>query len=337
MGPETPESEPLPDRGADLIEEFYQAADAGRPLEFEEVSNRVFSELQQLYGKKLLRVFSGHSLKVTPEDGAHETLLHVYRTKDRPGSRYRRGKGRFAAWLGKIARNVLLDNAIRPLDTDEKLIERICRGDKAAATEIKRRYRHNLQAFFLRELRRQTPGRLLKGEDAQLKQRAAELTAQTLSGIVRRAHEFNPQDKQFTVWLTELAREGLRAAKGWVAEYLPGQEVEIAECPDPAAEPRDPLDLHLAECPPVASQVDVEEALRRSRDTFSDKVVKAFDELSPLEQRAAVLVWIHDMSVQEAAEVLKTSSQAVFNALWKARKKMESWLRESGGSHDETD
>jgi len=364
-----PEGSPYAeDEGAYAIKQFYAAADpvlklmqekaeleklAGRTPEqelrlraipdelvrreaaFQEVVRDLVSpNLQKLYQTKLVRIFAGHSLNITPEEGAQETWQRLYGTWEHPGSRYRPEVGRFWPWLQKIARNVKFDHALVSPPSDAELMRRMQAGEDTRP-QIKQRYYRSLEQFFLRELNRGR-GRSPKSAVRDLRQQAEDLAARTLDAAFRRAHEFDPDAKQFVVWLMELAKQVLPGAKGSPSEYVPASKYvpskELSLDDFPASKPWDPVrELHerdlqvkMLKWSRVCSKTEAQQAVQEFLATLSnDKVRQAFQKLSPLEQCAFLLTAVLEMSVSEVARILGTSNQAVYNAVSKARKKLE--------------
>ncbi len=311
------EASPPGDPGADLIEKFYAESDDTR-------RNEIIQELFRLFDRKLRAVFEGHSLKITTEEGVQETWLRVVMTHSKPNARYRRELGRFQSWLLTIARRVRTDNAILTPPSDAALLQCLANFQR----QIRQRYFSKLVCFFLRELRRQKGG-------SPMRRAAEKLAEETLASAFRRAAEFDPEKKQFIVWLKELAEERLPEAKGPVSEHLPAVGVSARADNDPVADETAErvLDsMQLQRWDQLVSGGGVCRAIDEFLKSLSARVAGAFRELSPMQQKALFLVGVLEMEVKEAAEKLGTSPQVIYNALSQGRKRMEE-VAELGGWH----
>jgi len=89
----------------DLMEAFYR----GDNPAFDEIDNRHRERLARRSSYRLPPSLPPQARRAAAEEYAQATLVRARDTKDRPGSRWRRDKGRVRPWLDRILVSVMSD------------------------------------------------------------------------------------------------------------------------------------------------------------------------------------------------------------------------------------
>ena len=176
--------------------------------------------------------------------------------------------------------------------TDEDLLKRIAAGDRLAMRVLFARHRLRLHRFVLRMVRDETVA-----EDA---------VSDTFLDVWRQAGDFEGKS-QVSTWLTSIARfkalSALRRRReaGLDEEFAAGIEDE-------------------ADTPEVISQkLDKSAAIRLCMDRLSADHREVLD-----------LVYYHEASVEEVAEIVGIPEGTVKTRLFHARKKLAELLKAAG-------
>ena len=178
--------------------------------------------------------------------------------------------------------------ATQPPANDVRLVRRIARGDRQALAELYACYQRVLFAYLLQL----TPDYGL----------AEELLQDTLVAVWKSAHSFEERSSVLT-WLIGIARRQahntLRQRKLLAAD--------ISELEDlPATEP-EPEAFALA-------------------SVARDELVEAFRRLAPVHREVVALIFVQELSYQEAATVLEVPVGTVKSRLSHARRALRGLL-----------
>jgi RNA polymerase sigma factor (sigma-70 family) len=176
----------------------------------------------------------------------------------------------------------------KPLADDVRLIRRIACGDRQALAELYACYQRTLFAYLLQL----TPDYGL----------AEELLQDTLVAVWKSAHSFEGRSSVLT-WLIGIAR---RQAYNTLRQHkLPATDIsELEELPAPDPEP---------EASALAS-------------VARDELVQVFRRLAPVHREVLVLIFVQELSYQEAATVLEVPVGTVKSRLNHARRALRALL-----------
>ena len=172
------------------------------------------------------------------------------------------------------------------------LIARIAAGDTAALRELFARHHVRIYRFILRLVRNPAP--------------AEELTNEVFLEVWRNAGRFEGASSAIT-WMLSIAHHRAvsslrkRRDQGW-------DERAAAAVPDTADDPE-----------VAAQKIDKGAILRR-----------CLDALSPEHKGIVDLVYYHEMSISEAAEVLQIPENTVKTRLFHARRRLSELLERAG-------
>lgn len=176
--------------------------------------------------------------------------------------------------------------------TDEALIGRIAAGDKLAMQVLYARHHVRVYRFILR----------LVGDPSQ----AEDLISDVFLDVWRQAHKFEAR-AQVTTWLLAIARfKALSALRRRKDEGLDEEKAAAIE--------------DTADDPEVAVQKkDKSEILR-----------ECLTALSPDHREIIDLVYYHEKSVEEVAEIVGIPENTVKTRMFYARKKLSELLKAAG-------
>jgi RNA polymerase sigma-70 factor (ECF subfamily) len=176
--------------------------------------------------------------------------------------------------------------------SDEALIKSIARGDKRALKVLLARHNLRLYRFVLRLT-----------QDESL---AEDIVSELFFDVWRSAHQFRSNAK-ISTWLFAIARnKAMQALRRWRHEEL---------CDDEAAGVADPAD-------------DPEFALNKK--DHGVLLRKCLTELSPAHREVIDLVYYHEKSIVEVAEITEASENTVKTRMHYARKRLAKLLADQG-------
>lgn len=180
--------------------------------------------------------------------------------------------------------------------TDEHTVARIAAGDRQALTQL---YLHHRQALFS-YLLQLTPDYGL----------AEELMQDTLVAVWRSAHTFEGRSSVRT-WLIGIAR---RQAHNTLRQRgLP--LADLSELDDTPAADLEPEDAALA-------------------SAARDELGAAFGQLLPIHREVLALIFVHQLSYQETAQVLGVPIGTVKSRLNHAKRALRALLRSAEGAQE---
>ena len=176
--------------------------------------------------------------------------------------------------------------------SDEELIERIVRGDKAAMEALYARHSLRVHRFILRLTQNATV--------------AEDLLSEVFLDVWRSAARFE-QESRVSTWLLAIARhKALSALRRRPHESL--DEATAGTIEDPADDPETAAD-------------------KQDRGVI---VRKCLLRLSPAHREVLDLVYYHEKSVEEVAEIVGVSPNTVKTRMFYARRKLSGFLGEAG-------
>jgi RNA polymerase sigma factor (sigma-70 family) len=178
--------------------------------------------------------------------------------------------------------------ATQPLADDVRLIRRIACGDRQALAELYACYQRTLFAYLLQF----TPDYGL----------AEELLQDTLVAVWKSARSFEERSSVLT-WLIGIARR--QAHNTLRQRKLPAADISALE------------DLPAPDLEPEAFALASVER---------DELVRAFRRLAPVHREVVVLIFVQELSYQEAATVLEVPIGTVKSRLNHARRALRALL-----------
>ena len=180
----------------------------------------------------------------------------------------------------------------RQRTSDEALIRAIAAGDRHAMHVLYVRHNVRVYRFVLRLT-----------NDSTL---AEDLVSEVFMDVWRRANSFKAQS-QVSTWLLAIARNKTLAAM--------------------RARLDEQLDDEMATA--IADPADDAETTANKRDR-SAIVEHCLSKLSPLHREVLVLVYYHEKSVDEVAQIVGAPASTVKTSIFYARKRMENLLKAVG-------
>jgi RNA polymerase sigma-70 factor (ECF subfamily) len=182
-------------------------------------------------------------------------------------------------------------SAVHQATSDEVLLRHIARGDKQAMHVLFARYNVRIYRFIAR----------LVGSDA-----AEDLVSDVFLDVWRKAGQFEGR-AQVSTWLLAIAR------------YKAMSQLR--------SRTTDQLDDEMAEA--IEDSADNPDVVVEKKDT-SELLRKCLTQLSPGHREVVDLVYYHDRSMEEVAQILRIPEATVRTRMFYARKQLAELLKAHG-------